>query len=188
MFRSLLLACAFSTIVWAQEQPEPTPQQRAQLVEVKRIIVKGTRLPSLSVVRIIGLKAGDQVNDASITVACHRLQSTGLIKSVDYQYLLYPDNPGAELVLTIVDEPKLVPASIEPKQDADALWAALKSVDAMFSETLPPNEKSISFYARNFDARLKRLGRADEYVAPKLQGNPGEEPSAVVFQIKKYKN
>ena len=175
-------------MVWAQQQGEPTPEQRAQFVEVKRIIVKGTRLPTLSVIRVMGLKAGDQVNDASVNAACHRLQSTGLIKSVDYQYLLYPDKPGAELVLTIADEPKLVPGSIEPKQDSDALWTALKSVDPMFTDTLPPNEKAISFYAHNFDACLKRIGRTDEYVAPKLEGKPGEEPSGVIFQVRKYKN
>jgi len=188
MFRRLLTACALSAVVFAQEPSQPTPEQRAQLAEVKRITVKGTRLPALSVVRVMGVQAGDRVNDASVNAACHRLQSTGLIKSVDYQYLLFADKPGVELALTIVDEPHLVPASIEPKQDSDALWTALKSVDPMFTDTLPPNERAISFYARNFDACLKRMGRADEYVAPKLLGNPGEEPAGVVFQIKKYKN
>jgi Surface antigen variable number repeat len=156
---------------------EPTPEQRAQFVEVKRIIVKGTRLPTFSVIKVIGIQAGDHVNDASVNAACHRLQSTGLIKSVNYEYLLYPDKPGAELVLTIVDEPMLVLALTEPKQNSDVLWAALRSVDPMFTDTLPPNEKALAFYARNFDACLKNMGRPEEYVAPKLQGTPGGLPS-----------
>lgn len=175
------------TSLWSQEAVEPTPEQLAQFVQIKHIAVKGTRLPALSVVRIIGIQSGDQVNDASVKKACYRLQSTGLIKSVAYEYLLYPDKTEADLTLTIVDEPALVPLIIEPKRDSELLSKALTALDPLFTTTLPLNEKAIGFYARNLTACLRRMGRDDEYAAPKLQGNPGETPTGVIFEIKKRK-
>src|SRR5947209_10568485 len=126
----------------ANPRSEPSPQDKAKLVKVNRIFVAGTRIPSLSVIRVMGIKSGDAVNDEIVNKACHRLQSTGLIKSVDYQYLVYPDKPGVQLTLTVADEEPLVPASIQPKGDADALWSALKELDPLFTQQLPPDEKA----------------------------------------------
>jgi outer membrane protein assembly factor BamA len=168
-------------------QSQGSPEGRAQIVQVQRIFVKGTRLPSLSVIRIMGLKAGDQVDDAIVNAACHRLSSTGLVKSVDYQYAVFPDKPGVQLTLTVVDEAQLVPASIQPEQDQEAIWAALKQVDPLFGPELPPNVKALDFYSKNLTGCLKRMGRTDEYAAARLVGKPGEDPTAVVFEIKKYK-
>lgn len=184
MRKYLLCLALISGAMCAQQATE---QQKAQIIELKRIVVTGTRLPSLSVIALMNLKAGDKVNDALINTACHRLQSTGLVKSIDYQYLLYPDQPGATLTLTVVDEDKLVPATIEPKEDSDALWTALTKVSPLFTETLPPNERAIAFYEHNFDKCLHAMGRTEEYVGAKLVGDPGQDPTAVVFAVKKYK-
>ena len=93
-FVGLSLLCALLNAQQPPSPPIPTEQQRQQIVQIEHIVANGSRLPIFSIIKVIGVKAGDKVNDSAVNSACHRLQSTGLIKSVDYQYLMYPDKPG----------------------------------------------------------------------------------------------
>lgn len=183
---SITTLCAFVCIVSVLGQDAPQPDEKT-IVQVSRIVATGSRFSTLSIVHLMGISAGDKVNDELVRKACGRLTSTGLFKSIDYEYLMYPDKPGVQLTLKIVDEGGLVPARIDPDKDDESLWPALQQLDPVFTRQMPPNEKAINFYAENLNHCLKAMGREDEYAAPTVTGDAGQNPTAVVFKIRHYK-
>jgi len=171
----------------APAQDAPTQGDREKLVQLEAIDVKGTRLPIQSVIRLSGLKVGQQVNYPIIKDACHKITSTGLVKLIDYTYDMYPGKPGVLLSLKLIDELPLFPAKITPAEDAEHLWQCLQSADPIFMREMPRTEKALSFYEANIDRCLKNQGRTNEYtsstVACDAQGNASE----VVFRIRQYR-
>jgi hypothetical protein len=111
--------------------------------------VKGTRLPSNSVISLSGIKLHDRVNDLIVNAACHKITATGLVKTVDYGYNVYPDRAGVALILTIADEGPLLPATIKPAAEESALWSSLQAIDPIFARELPPTERALAFYSKN---------------------------------------
>ena len=158
-----------------------------RLLEVESIHVQGTRLTSNSVIRLSGIKLHDRVNDRIVNAACHRITATGLVKSVDYAYDAYPDRPTVTLKLTIVDEAPRLPAKIRPSADEDWLWASLEAVDPLFTRELPPTEKALAFYSKNFDKCLEVKGRSNEYVASDVTADTSGKLTGIVFQVRQYK-
>jgi hypothetical protein len=178
----LLLA----TLAIAQQAHAQTAAER--LMEVETIRVSGTRLPSDSVIRLLGIKVHDRVNDQLVNAACHKITGTGLVKSVDYAYDAYPDRPGITLKLTIVDEGPLLPAKIKPAADEEPLWSCLQAVDPLFTRELPPTEKALAFYSKSLEKCLQTKGRANEYLAPSVTGDSSGKLTGIVFEVRQYKN
>ncbi len=156
-------------------------------MEVERITVAGTRLPSESVIRLSGIKLHDKVNDLIVSKACHNITATGLVKTVDYAYDAYPDRPGITLTLTIKDEEPLLPASIKPRIEEDALWSALQGIDPIFTRDLPPTEKALAFYSKNLEKCLQNKGRTNEYFASNVTADATGKLTNIVFEIREYK-
>ncbi len=146
-------------LMLARREPAQTPAER--LMEVEGIRVKGTRLPSDSIIRLLGIKLHDKVNDRIVNIACHNIAATGLVKSVDYVYDAYPDRPGVVLNLTVADEGPLLPASIKPAAEESTLWSSLEALDPIFTRELPPTEKALAFYAKNLEKCRQANGRAN---------------------------
>ena len=158
-----------------------------KLVDIEKIEVKGTRLPGESVIRLSGIKLHDKVNDLAVNIACHKITGTGLVKTVDYGYDVYPDRPGATLTLTLADEGGLLPASIQPVADENGLWASLQASDPIFTRELPPTEKALAFYAKNIEKCLQASGRQNEYAAANVTADAAGKLTGVVFEIRRYK-
>jgi hypothetical protein len=61
------------------------------MVKIQRIIVEGTRLPTLSVIRLAQVKAGDRVNFVKLHGAMQKVTQSGLISNIDFEYESTPD-------------------------------------------------------------------------------------------------
>ena len=176
----LLLASVFAAHGLAQATAD-------KLFEIGSISVKGTRLPSASVIRLSGINLHDKVNDAIVIAACHKITSTGLVKTVDYAYDAYPDRPAVTLNLTIADEGPLLPASIKPATEENTLWSSIQTLDAIFTRELPPTEKALAFYSKNLEKCLQRRGRNDEYASSSVTADSSGKLTGIVFEIRRYK-
>jgi hypothetical protein len=159
-----------------------------KLVEVESIKVTGTRLPADSVTRLSGIKLHDRVNDLIVNTACHKITATGLVKTVDYAYDTYPDRLGVVLNLTIADEGPLLPASIRPAAEENALWSSLQTLDPIFTRELPPTEKALAFYSKNLEKCLQMNGHANEYASSSVTADSKGKLIGIVFEIRQYKS
>ena len=182
---ALVLQLLISCSILAQDPSANGANNKLVLLDA--INVSGTRVPPASVIRLSGLKVGDKVNDPITNAACHRITSTGLFKSIDYEYALYSDRPGVALTLKLLDEAPTLPAEIKPPEDNDVLWQALQALDPLFAPQLPATEKAIRFYETNIDRILKDKGREGEYCGSRVIGDQSGKPVRIVFEIRKYK-
>ncbi len=157
-------------------------------MDVESIQVKGTRLPAPSIIRLTGIKLHDRVNSLIVNAACQKITATGLVKNVDYAYNAYSDRPGVTLVLTVTDEKLLLPATIKPEADSEALWSALKSRDPIFTRDLPPTEQALDFYANNIEKCLQSMGRDNEYAKADVTADSTGKLTAIIFSIRQYKS
>lgn len=90
--RLLFLPIGLSlTIAQGQEPTQGVAGDAEKLVTIKRIVVEGTRLPLLSVIRLAQIKAGDQVNFIKLRGAMQRVTQSGLISNIDFEYESLPD-------------------------------------------------------------------------------------------------
>jgi hypothetical protein len=167
---------------------QTAPAGSGKSVEIAGFDITGTRIPAGSVIALSGLKAHDSVTEKGVDAACRRITATGLFKSIDYSYAVYPDRPGAVLGLKVVDEGPLVPASIKPAAQEAVIWAALEAMDPVFTRQLPPTEKAIAFYERNIEKCVQASGRKDEYAAGTVTADARGNPSGVTFEIHRYKS
>lgn len=176
----LLVGLTFSNQLQAQSAAE-------RLVEVEEIKVTGTRLPSESVILLSEIKLHDKVNDLIVNAACHKITSTGLIKSVEYNYDAYPDRPGVVLNLILVDEKPLLAATIKPPNQESSLWSCLLAIDPLFTRELPPTEKALAFYAKNIEKCLRLSGNSNGYASNTVTADSTGKPTGIVFEIRQYK-
>ncbi len=179
--RLAVLICVTSRI-WAQ-----APSEAKKLVTLEKIEIHGSRFPEGALLHLSGLAVGEQVNDLIVTTACHKITSTGLVKSVDYAYDVYPDKPGVALILTLVDEKVTLPAKITPATDEERIWRALQAAEPLLTRELPRTEKALGFYSAHIERVLKSLGRDNEYVAPSVTGDANGAPTGIIFAIRSYK-
>ena len=185
LLTTLVLSLSLSPPLRAQDAP--TDADREKLVQLQGIDVKGTRLPAQSIIRLSGLKVGQQVNYSIINEACHKITSTGLVKLIDYTYDMYPGKPGILLSLKLVDELPLFPAKITPAADADRLWQCLQSADPIFMREMPRTEKALSFYEANIDRCLKNQGLTNQYTSSTVSCDAQGNASEVIFRIRQYR-
>ncbi len=181
----LIWVLLLSGLVFAKQELAQAVADK--LVEVESISVKGTRLPSDSVIRLSGVKLHDRVNNLIVTAACQKIADTGLVKTVNYAYDAYPDRPGIRLILNLIDEGPLLPSTIKPAADENKLWSALQSLDPIFTRELPPTKKALAFYSKNLEKCLQANGRPNEYADAHVTADPGGKLIGVVFEVRQYK-
>jgi hypothetical protein len=132
-----------------QDAKEATAGDAQKLVTIRRIFVEGTRLPTLSVIHLAGIKAGDQVNFLKLHEAMQKVTKTGLITNIDFEYESLPDKE-TEVVLHMkcTDVAPTAKATIAiPQVNENDVWAWLNQVDPLFTRDLPPTEAAIKFYS-----------------------------------------
>lgn len=178
-----LFLCSLRFVSSALAQNSP-PSDPNRLVEIVGFDVKGSRIPPDSIIRLSGLKVGQQVNYSAIDAACHRITSSGLVKMIDYAYERYPGKPGVVLSLNVTDELPLYPAKVVPPEDADKIWGCLQAADPIFTRELPNTRAALNFYSANINRCIEIHGQHDAYVhatvACDVQGNASE----IIFDIR----
>lgn len=174
-----------AALIGTQPQLAQTPGDG--MVEIEKITVEGTRLPSDSVIRLFGIKVHDRVNKLIVNTACQKIAATGLVKTINYAYEVYPDQPAVNLILTVTDEGPLLPATIRPAGDETRLWSEMQALDPIFSRELPPTEKALDFYSRNLEKCLQAERRNNEYANPNVTADSSGKLIGIVFEIRRYK-
>ena len=139
----------FVLAAFGQEAKEGTAGDAQKLVTIRRIIVEGTRLPTLSVVRLAQIRAGDQVNFMKLRNALHKVTQTGLISNIDFQYESLPDSETDVIVhLKCTDVKPSAKASIQiPNVNEEDVWTWLVQLDPLFTREMPPTEAAIRLYS-----------------------------------------
>ncbi len=181
--RPLLALAGFSLAAFSQQPPSP-PADQDKLVQLSGIDVKGTRLPGDSIIRLSGLKLGQQINYRMVDEACRKITSTGLIKTINYGYQVQPDRPGVVLSLRIVDESPLLPAKILPAEDTEKIWGCLQAADSIFTRELPNTKGALAFYKLNIERCITSHGQTDAYVSPSVACDAKGVATQIVFDIR----
>lgn len=171
--------------VFAQNPPAGDPNK---MVTIDGFNVTGTRIPAQSIVRLSGLKVGQQVNYTIVNAACHKITSTGLVKMINYSYGdLAPGQTHVTLSLNLTDELPLLPARILPEQYEQSVWQCLESADPIFTRELPNTENALHFYSVNIERCLKNQGLVDEHGHAKVNCDGEGNSTGIVFNIRQSK-
>jgi hypothetical protein len=187
-----ILFFLFLTVGLCQEAKEGTAGDAQRLVTIRRIIVEGTRLPTLSVIRLAEIKAGDEVNFSKLQSALKKATLTGLISNIDFEYESLPDKETDVILhLKCTDVKPSAKASIQiPKVNEDDVWSWLMQVDPLFTRDMPPTEAAIRLYSRGISKYMKSHGVPTfqenfSVVAEASNSTGGNAPERLVFKVVK---
>ncbi len=157
------------------------------MVQLAGFDVKGTRIPAASIIRLSGLKVGQQVNHTIINEACRKITSTGLVKLIDYGYDVSSGKPGVVLSFNVIDELPLLPARIVPDADADKIWGCLQAADPIFTREMPNTKNAMNFYSANIERCIAAHGQHDAYVKATTACDANGKAEQIVFDIRPSK-
>jgi hypothetical protein len=180
------------TAALGQEAKEGSAGDAQRLVTIRRITVQGTRLPTLSVIGLAQIKAGDQVNFAKLRGAMQKVTASGLIRNIDFDYESLPDREtDVVLHLKCTDVKPGARASMQiPNVNEEDVWSWLGQVDAMFTRDMPANEAAIRLYSHWIAKYLESHGepRFEEkfsVVAYASSATGGNVTDRLVFKVVK---
>jgi hypothetical protein len=191
-FAGLLLALTLGRGAFGQEAKEANAGDAQKLVTIRRIFVEGTRLPTLSVVRLAELKVGDQVNFLKLQGALQKVTKSGLISNIDFEYESLPDKE-TEVVLHMkcTDVVPTAKATIAiPQVDENDVWVWLGQVDSLFTRDMPPTEAAIRFYSFWIGKYMEAHGVPDfqkgfAIVADASSSTGGTDTDRLLFKVAK---
>ncbi len=180
------------TVASGQEAKEGIAGDAQKIVKIRRIFVEGTRLPTLSVIRLAQIKAGDDVNFAKLQGAFQKVVQTGLISGIDFEYESLPDKE-TEVVLHMkcTDVKPVAKASIEIKDvNEEDVWTWLVQVDPLFTREMPPTEAAIRFYSNMITKYMETHGsptfqESFGIVATASNSTGGTTADRLVFKVAK---
>jgi hypothetical protein len=143
-----------------QDAKEGSAGDAKKLVKIQRILVEGTRLPPLSVIRLAEIKAGDEVDFARLQSALQKVTRTGLIGNIDFEYESVPDKETDVILhLKCTDVRPSAKASIQiPKVNEDDVWNWLVQLDPLFTREMPPTEAAIHLYSGGIGKYMETHG------------------------------
>jgi len=190
----LLLPAFLGATLHGQQATEGSAGDAQKLVKIQKIIVEGTRLPALSVIRLAQIKAGDEVNFIKLRGAMQKVTQTGLINNIDFEYESAADKE-TEVVLHMkcTDVKPAAMASIQiPNVNEDEVWKWLIEVDPLFTREMPPTEAAIRLYSHWITKYM------ESHDAPKFQekfaitavassSSGGNAPDRLVFRMTKLR-
>jgi len=146
----------------AQSRPAAAPRKPAKPSQTKPVAAKpapstflirtlrveGTnQLPPEGVMAAAALKIGMMANREAFEVAREKLLATGLFEEAGYRYNPAPDKaPAVDAVLIVREIPFLYPFRFE-ELPGEALTAALKSADPLYSGRLSATPVALKRYA-----------------------------------------
>ena len=184
----------FLTTAFAQEAKEGTQGDAQKLVTIRRILVEGSQVPPLSVLRLAKISVGDQVNFVILHAAMERVTHTGLISNIDFEYESVPDKETDVILhMRCTDVARTAKASIEiAKVNEDDVWTWLTQVDPMFTREMPPTEAAIRFYSRTIGKYMEmhgdpKFGESFTVVAGASSSTGGRVTDRLVFKVAKLR-
>jgi outer membrane protein assembly factor BamA len=148
------------TAALGQEAKEGSAGDARRVVTIRRITVQGTRLPTLSVIGLAQIKAGDQMNFDKLRRALQKVTASGLISNIDFDYESLPDREtDVVLHLKCTDVKATAKASMQiPKVNEEDVWNWLGQMDALFTREMPANEAAIRLYSHGIGKYLESHG------------------------------
>jgi hypothetical protein len=175
-----------------QDAKEATAGDAQKLVTIRRIFVEGTRLPTLSVIHLAEIKAGDQVNFLKLNEALRKVTKSGLISNIDFEYESLPEKE-TEVVLHMkcTDVAPTAKATIAiPQVTENEVWAWLGQVDPLFTRDMPPTEAAIKFYSYWIGKYMEAHGVPDfqkgfAIVADASSSTGGKDTDRLLFKAVK---
>lgn len=195
--QAVLPFLAFVGFLFAQNSAPSDPYKRdvdtKKLVELQGLKVSGTRLPANSIIRLSGLRVGQMVNYDILKAACAKITATGLVSAIDFAYNVEtgtsgdsgtPGDSGKQAVvvsLLISDEMPLLPAKIQPPEEADQIWACLQSADPIFTRELPNTNAALLFYTANIDRCLQNTGQRTRHATANVACDGRGRSIEIVF-------
>jgi hypothetical protein len=174
---------------WEPQAVEGAAGDAQKMVKIKRIVVEGTRLPHLSVIRLAQLQAGQEVNFLTVQTALQKVSKVGLIENIDFEYESVPD-ADTEVILRLRcrDFAPSAKAKIEiPNVAEDEVWKWLAGVDPLFTREMPPTEAAIRLYSFWIGKYFESHGQPDfqkthAVIADASSSKGGAETDLLVFK------
>jgi hypothetical protein len=158
-------------------------QDKTARITIAGIQVEGTHLPADSVVRLLGLKVGQTVDDDQLLAACDKVSRTGLVADIDYSFRPMPDHSGSVVIFKLWDEMPLLPASVFPKENETAVWSCLQGADPIFARQLPNTTNALKFYVANLDRCITQTSERPLHAEAKVRCDENLKPAAIEFRI-----
>jgi hypothetical protein len=188
----LLLALTLCRGALGQDAKEATAGDAQKLVTIRRIFVEGTRLPTLSVIRLAEIKVGDQVNFLKLHGALQKVTKSGLISNIDFEYESLPDiETEVVLHMKCTDVAPVAKATIAiPQVNENDVWAWLGQVDPLFTRDMPPTEAAIKLYSYWIGKYMEAHGAPDfqkafAIVADASSSTGGNDTDRLLFKVAK---
>ena len=152
-------------------------------VTLAGIEIEGSHLPAPSVIRLLGLQAGQRVDYDMLAAACDRLLSTGLVADATYSYVSKTDKTNVTVVFRIWDEEPLLPASVFPEANEPHVWSCLAGADPIFAKQLPNTKNALRFYVANINKCIADSSNQQLHAEAKVICDPNLKPSRIEFRI-----
>lgn len=111
-------------------------------------------------IRLAQIKAGDQVNFATLFASIQKVTKTGLTSNIEFDYKSLPGKE-TEVVLHLkcTDVKPTAKASIQiPKINEDDVWIWLTRLDPLFTREMPPTEAAIQLYSHWIGKNMESHG------------------------------
>ena len=156
-------------------------------VKIEKIVTEGSRFQQRSILALSGLRAGQQVTEATARKAITNVLNSGLIDNVDYTYESLSETDSVILTLKLRDTGPLLPASIKISGiDAEDAWKYLLNIDPVFTRELPRTQNALKFYCSYLERYLKTLNR-DGAISSEVVADSKGTVNSIVFSAVKYR-
>ena len=168
----------------ARAKPRPSAAAKTSALVIETIRVEGgNRLTESELVRLSGIKPGDEPTKAIFDAARDRLLATGCIETVSWRYGPTPSNQGYEATISITEADQFLPWAIDrlPLTEAEFAAAASKELPC-FAKEIPTYERYL-LQATELVQKLLTAKGVTEEAAAKVGLLDGKS-IAVVFQPK----
>lgn len=163
----LFLLCSFTA--WNADFP------------LEALQLSGTTERTETVLELAGLRIGTPVDKAAMDAACEKLQQTGLFASVEYRYAPGPKH-GYVLTLSLVDQPKLVPAALDVEPaEAEQTWRWLMAAHPRLDHRVPGNDAAQRFIAGEMERHLGSA-LAGQHLTTKMEADLNAGTTLIAFQ------
>ena len=173
--------------LFVQAQTPPKENDGDKPVKIEKIVTEGSRFQQRSILALSGLRAGQQVTEATVRKAITNVLNSGLIDNVDYTYESLSETNSIILTLKLRDTGPLLPASIKiPGIDAEDAWKYLQNIDPVFTRDLPRTQNALKFYCSYLERYLKTLNR-DEAISSEVVADSKGTVNSIVFSATKYR-
>ncbi len=168
----------------ARAKPRPSAAAKSSAAVIEAVRVEGgNRLAEAELIRLSGIKPGDEPTKAVFDSARDRLLATGCIETVSWRYGPTPSKSGYEAVITITEADQFLPWAIDrlPLTEAEFAAAASKELPC-FAKQIPTYERYLIQATALVQKLLTAEGVSEEAVAK--VGLLDGKTITVVFQPK----